>query len=188
MESKPSRNKRPQAGLTLTELTVAVAISGMLLALVVSFYSFSTCSFTAMANYTDLNRRDRRASDLISRDVRSALAIVSFTTNNPYQLVLREADGVNVAYTYDPRQSSLTRTKGSQAETLLTQITPGSFSINLKRRPTNSVTPYEQFPAATNLSGVKLIGFQWAASRTFSLATNLNSASQQTAQVSIRNQ
>src|SRR5258705_6281361 len=81
MEFKRTKTRRGQAGFTIMELLVGVAISALVLTAAGSFFLFSLRSFASMANYTDLNSKDRLATDLITRDIRNALSVVSSTTN-----------------------------------------------------------------------------------------------------------
>ena len=73
MEFKLTRTKPGRAGFTILELVIGIAIGLVVLAAVVSFFLFGARSFSSMANYTDLNSKDRLASDTITRDIRSAL-------------------------------------------------------------------------------------------------------------------
>src|SRR5580765_4874243 len=100
MEFKRTNHNRGR-GFTLVEMMVAVAVGCLLLAALATLYVFSMKSFGAMANYSDLNQKSRYASDIISRDIRSALKVMSTTTAT--QLVLNEPDDTtgNTTYTYD---------------------------------------------------------------------------------------
>src|SRR5205814_2748630 len=97
MVFKLTSPRKPVAGFTLVEFIVGAALGMLLLAAVGAFYLFSLTSFTSVANYSELNRKNRYASDMISRDIRSAYSVASA---NPNQLVLRFAK-TDVAYTYD---------------------------------------------------------------------------------------
>jgi hypothetical protein len=184
MEFKPTNPKSPPSGFTLVEFLVAAALSVTLIAGAASFYVFSIRSFSAIFNYADLNAKDRYASDLLSRDIRSALSVVSYSATN---LVFSASDGTNVVYSYDPAMATLTRTKGGYAQVLLTLISTNSFAFSLYQRPTNSAAPYEQFPTATTAASVKLVGFQWSCVRPVAAGVAQDSESLYTAIVNIRN-
>jgi len=159
MEFTPTNRKTCSSAFTLPELLVSVALGVILLAAAVTFYGFSMTSFASMTNYSDLTNQSRNASDMISRDVRSATSIASASTN---QLVLHVPDGTNVTYTYDVAGGTLTRVKGGDSRTLLKGIT--SLNFSLYQRQTNPYAAYEVFPTG-NAANAKLVGFKWSATR-----------------------
>jgi len=166
------------AGFTLVELMVGIALGTLLLAAVGSMYLFSLKSFTAMSNYSELNTRNRYASDLITRDIRGATGVTSATSEH---LVLR-LGGADLTYHYDEDARTLTRSYLDQDEVLLEGVDFLSFS--LYQRPSNGAA-YEQFSVATP-SNAKLVGFQWECSRR-GYGTRKNSEGLQAAIVKLRN-
>jgi len=157
MEFKPTNPKSRQAGLTLVEVVVGTALGSLVLIGVASIYLFSAKSFVSMSNHDDLSRRNRQASDLLSRDIRSATAVSSATRS---QIVLQSQKG-NVTYAFDDTAGTLTRSQAGQARVLLAGLT--SLSFSLYQRPASGAA-YEDFPAAT-ASTAKLVGFEWTCSR-----------------------
>jgi len=139
------------------ELLVGVALGMLVLIAVGSFYLFSLTSFATMANYSELNSKNRMASDTISRDIRSASSVASVTAN---QLVLHFAK-TDIAYTYDPDLATLTRLQFGQPRTLLKGVDYLIFS--LYQRPANA-SAYENFPTATPATA-KLVAFEWSCSQ-----------------------
>ena len=177
------KSRRP-AGFTLAEMLVAMGIGSILLLFASSFYVFSLRSFASMANYTDLNKKSRYASDLISRDLRSALSVASLVNN---QLVLNEPGGTNYTYTYSAAGGSLTRNDGTRNQVLLTGIAANSFAFSFYGRSTNASPTYESFP--TNApNGAKLVGFKWSCTRSGAGGAPANSEGIQMAIVNMRNQ
>jgi Tfp pilus assembly protein PilW len=158
MEFRPTHRKRARAGHTLPELLVGIAVGLLIVTATMSAYVFSVSSFSAMGNYTDLNYQSRNASDLISRDIRSATSVYSATTN---QIVLSSADGTNITYAYDASGKTLSRTKGSYTRTLLKGT--DSLSFALYQRPATNAS-YNTFSNATAPTA-KMVAFQWACSR-----------------------
>jgi prepilin-type N-terminal cleavage/methylation domain-containing protein len=161
MEFKPTNLKRRQSGFTLVELMVGTTLGSLLLIGVASLYLFSAKSFVAMTNYVDLNSRNRRASDWLSRDIRSATSVSSATssaTNSQLALISRQGD---VTYVFDGTAGTLTRWQLGRAKVLLEGIT--SLNFSLYQRPATGAG-YETFPAATAATA-KLIGFDWMCSR-----------------------
>ena len=157
---------------------VGIALGSLLLLGVTSMYLFSLKSFTSMANYSELNGRNRYASDMITRDIRGATGVTSATSG---QLVLRFG-GADLTYNYDEDAGTLTRSYLEQDEVLLKGV--NSLSFSLYQRPLNGAA-YEKFSAATP-SNAKLVGFQWECSRRV-YGTRKNSQSLEAAIVKLRN-
>lgn len=166
------------AGFTLVELMVGIALGTLLLLAVASMYLFSLKSFTSMANYSELNSRSRYASDIITRDIRSASEVASATSE---QLVLRFG-GANVTYNYDEDAGTLRRTYLGRDKVLLEGLK--SLSFTLYQRPSNGAA-YEEF-SVTTAGDAKLVGFQWECSRRV-YGTQKNSQSLEAAVVKLRN-
>ncbi len=166
------------AGFTLVELMVGIALGILLLLGVASMYLFSLKSFTSMANYSALNARSRYASDIITRDIRSATGVTSATSQ---QLVLRFGRA-DLTYNYDEDAGTLSRSYLGRNKVLLEGVK--SLSFSLYQRPTNGAA-YEEFSVAT-ATDAKLVGFQWECSRRV-YGTQNNSQSLEAALVKIRN-
>jgi prepilin-type N-terminal cleavage/methylation domain-containing protein len=183
MEFKHSNHSRDRRGFTLVEMIVGVAIGCLLLAALATLYVFSMRSFAAMANYSDLNQKSRYASDIITRDIRSANNVVNAT---PTQLVLNEEDDTtgNTTYIWDDVLGTLSKIKNGQTNVLLTGV--DSLSWKPLQRPFGSPV-YEQFPDAIPPSNAKLVSFQWSCSRRLVGAVN-NSEGLEAAMVELRRQ
>jgi hypothetical protein len=183
MEFKPTKTKSRRAAFTVMEMLVGVSVGMLVLAAVGTFFLFSLRSFGSLANYTDLNSKDRYAGDLLTRDIRNAISVVSSTAN---QLVLQPppAGGTNrLTYTYDATARTLTRTDSSSSKTLLTGVASCAFTIY--QRPTTNVT-YGVFPSGS-VSTAKLVAYQWSCTRHL-VGSRSESESVQTGKVSIRNE
>jgi hypothetical protein len=179
MEFRPIIPKRPRSGSTLPELLVTLAVTGVVLAGLASFFIFSNRSFAAIANYAELSGQSRNAGDVLSRDIRCAIAVASFTSN---QIVLRAADGIKITYTYDPVGRTLARAKGTTKRTLLKGV--DSLDFSLYQRPATNAA-YGKFAAATT-GNTKLVAFRWICSRTI-MGTKMDTESIQTAMIDLRN-
>jgi prepilin-type N-terminal cleavage/methylation domain-containing protein len=166
------------AGFTLVELMVGIALGSLLLLVVASVYLFSLKSFTSMSNYAALSARNRYASDIITRDIRSALRVTSATSE---QLVLRLGSN-DVTYSYDDAAGTLTRSDLDQDKVLLDSVKFLSFSLYQKP---STAAAYEEFSVAT-ATNAKLVGFQWECSRRV-YGTQKSSQSLQAAIVKLRN-
>ena len=135
-------NRNVGTAFTLIEMLVSVSLGLLIVAGAGSVYIFSAKSFVSMSNHDDLSRRNRQASDLLSRDIRSATAVSSATRS---QIVLQSQKG-NVTYAFDDTAGTLTRSQAGQARVLLAGLT--SLSFSLYQRPASGAA-YEDFPAAT---------------------------------------
>ena len=136
------------------------AVGVVLLAGLISFYSFTTGSFVSMSNYSAMNQKTRYASDVLSRDVRGAMSVDGATTSN--KLVLDMPDGTPITYLYNYTNGTVVRTKSGESIQLLSGIQ--SLSFSMFQRPTNRSAAYEAFPTA-NTADAKLVGFQWICSQ-----------------------
>jgi prepilin-type N-terminal cleavage/methylation domain-containing protein len=178
MVFKLTNSRKPRAGFTLVELIVGIALGTLVLVAVASIYLFSLTSYASLANYAELNAKDRMASDTISRDIRSASAVASVTAS---QLVLRFGKA-DVTYAYDPDLGTLTRWQFGESRVLLKNV--DDLSFYLYQRPlTNSA--YEQFLAATPTTA-KMVAFEWSCSQRVYLSVK-SSSSHQAAIVELRN-
>jgi prepilin-type N-terminal cleavage/methylation domain-containing protein len=177
-----NRNAKTR-GFTLPELMVSLVIGTVVILGAASFYAFGMTSFASMANYTDLNQSNRRAADLLSRDIRSANAVSVASSNQLVLNISQNGTNADATYTYDSAARTLTRSRLGTIETLLRGI--NSISWSLYARPGNS--NYNTFPSAPSPAAAKLVSVQWNCSR--SLGTGrIDSQSMQTALIELRNQ
>ena len=178
---KRLREKR-QAGMTLIELMVSVAISGIVLLAVAMLVFYTGRSFAAMANYVDLDAKSRNALDTMSREIRQTKRVITGTSTN---LVFEDFDGLNLEYTYDAGARTLTRIKNGvpDAEPLLTECNSLEFEM-YQRNPKSG--NYDQYATADEAT-CKLIQLRWVCSRDLIMARR-NTESVQSAKIVIRKQ
>jgi len=181
MASKPTGTKRQAAGFTLVEMMVCVALCMLLLAGLASLYCYTIGSFASIVSYAELDQKTRHASDVISRDVRSALYVDPSTSGS--KLVLGMPSGT-VSYVYDAVAGTLVRSAPSESLNLLSGI--GSLSFTLYQRPTSGSLPYETLPLAT-AGSAKMIAFKWNCSRRI-VASRSDSQILEAGIVELRNQ
>jgi hypothetical protein len=180
MELKRTSLKPRRAAFTLAEMIVGAGVASMFTLGAVAFYIFSMTSFASIANYSDFNKRSRNTSDVVSKDIRSALSVASATSS---QLVLNAPDLTNVTYTFDASGRTLTRSKGNDVRTVLKDLNSVAFSL-YARPLTNS--SYNQFPTGT-VATAKMVSIKWSCSRML-VGSRTNSEDIQEAIVSLRNQ
>jgi hypothetical protein len=153
---------------------------GSIFFLVIGAMSYhSERSFVAMVNYSDLETRSRNALDTMTREVRQANCLTSYTATS---LTFQDFDGQPLSYTYDPSTRELSRTKNGITSTLLTECDSLSFSV-FQRNPTNDFNVV----STTNPALVKLIQLNWKCSRTI-FKSKVNTESVQSAKIVIRKQ
>ena len=166
-------------GFTLVEYMVGIAVGALVILAVASLSLYSGRSFAGLANYVDLNASSLHAIDRMTRDIRQATGVNSFTTN---QIVLNY--GTNrpaMVFTYDPTGRQLIRTQGSEKEILLRDCDYLTFGV-YQRTPKPGT--YDQFPTAGALTA-KVIEVTWVSSRSM-FGRTANTENAQTAKIVIR--
>jgi type II secretory pathway component PulJ len=167
--------------MTLVEVMVATVLGTLILAGAGSLMVYNVRSLAALTNYTDLDRYSRNAVDRISRDVRQAATLASFTTT---ELRFTFPSAPDVRYIYDPRGRTLVRTQGTSDRTvLLEECDSLTFTVYGRNNISNS---WDQFEVTT-AANAKLIKLNWTCSRTI-LGEARNTESIQTAKVVLRKQ
>jgi Tfp pilus assembly protein PilW len=164
---------------------ISVALGMVVMVSAASFYSYSVASFAAISNFSDMSRKDRYASDIISRDIRSATSI-AIASGSDFVLNAPPAYGSNatIAYHYDAVLGTLTRVSPALTQMLLTNIVPDSLTWKMYERPaagTGVINP-TTIPAAAKFAAV-----QWTCWRRVSFGET-NSEITATARIELRNQ
>ena len=183
--------KQNRRGFTLLETMIVMGLAGVILAIILATYNYSGTSFSAMGNYTDLDRKSRAALDLLSREIRNSSALIGIT-NSPKALTFYNGTtGKRITITYDSANKVLTLAKTGQAtQTLLTSCDQWDYSLygRVPILTSSNIT----FNAATNgaggvdISACKLVNMTWKCSRTI-FGSKRNTETIQTAQIVLRN-
>src|SRR6266498_4534177 len=74
------RSQRSQRAFTVVEMTMAMAVSGMILAALLSFTVYAAKSFAGMENYVDLEQKSQHALDTMTRDIRETQYLTNYGT------------------------------------------------------------------------------------------------------------
>lgn len=181
------RTCRSRGGFTLTELSMAMAVSGVILTALLSFTVYAARSFAAMDNYVDLEQKSQNALDTMTRNIRQTRALSGFTTRQvngqtvTNSLTFIDEDGTPLRYNY--AENVLLQTKGGVTSMLLTNVDFLTFQIFQRNTVANT---YDQFPAG-NVALCKLVSVSWICSRSV-LGSRMNTESVQTAKIVIRKQ
>src|SRR6266536_1205437 len=191
-----SRIRSRCAGMTMSEMLVAIGISGLVFIAVAMVLFHSGRSFFAMVNYADLDNKSRKALDRMSQEIREATGLTSLTTTNlpSGQTVTNglvfagtEVNGTpyTLKYSYDPGSKILNRWKiesgVTNSEVLLTSCTYLTFGLFQRNSPTNS---FDQFDLETG-NNCKVVQLYWVCTRNI-FGQAVNTESVQSAKVVIR--
>ena len=119
-----AKKRASTSGMTLAELLVAVSLSMILSAVVITFYlSFSRATLVA-SDYSDFDIETGKLIQNFSRDVREAESI-TWSNSNSFKLLKK---GVNYTYTYDPDSQEVTRQEtGSRRVVLASNVSELDF-------------------------------------------------------------
>lgn len=173
-----SRFSRSLSAMSLIEILVSVFLSTILFAALSMLWVNGARSVLAMTNYTELDRASKYALDIMSRDIRQAKAMTSYSANS---IAMTNTTGTAYSYTYNSGAKTLTRTFGGVNKVLLTGCDRLAFTI-YQRTPTNNFT----FTKTTVLNEAKLVDVNWKCSRQL-MGQLANTESIQTAKIVMRN-
>ena len=177
-ESKRRPVRRQQA-MTVVELMVACMIGCLILMSMAMVFSSSSRSFVAIGNYMEMDRSSRNALDRMSREIRNAKDLVSFS---PTQIVLSSFGTNLVVYKWTGNPPQLTEWKsGGNTNVLLTGCDTLAFAM-FKHVPLSGGT---NAPTTVVAEG-KAIAVAWTCSRTF-LGKRFCTEDMQQAVIVIRN-
>ena len=172
--------QRSTSGVALVEAVMAIGLTGIIMVVLVSITLFSGRSFVCLANYVELDDKNRLAIDNLTRDLRECNKVTSCISNF---LALEGSDGFPIYYIHSASTKTLMRIKASQPTTMLT----GCESLTFRFCKRNTITnTYEQFPASTPAEA-KVVDVAWKCSRSI-LGVTANTEAVQTAKIVIRKQ
>ena len=169
------------SALALVEIIVALGIGSVVLLVTMMLFLYSGQSLAAISNYVALDSASRNALDRITKEIREALAMTSFQTN---EVTLIDLEGQTLKYSHSPTTRLFTRERpiGATPQILLTECDGLEFQI-FQRTPqagTNSFTP------TTDVSSCKMLSVNWRCSRVL-MGARMNTERVQTAQIVLRN-
>src|SRR5262245_59391878 len=121
MCTKTSTFKRRVDAYTLVEMMVALGLFSISALALATIFMFSIKSFASMANYAELDRENRAAMDIITRDLRQARAVLGYTTNSTGNtLSIIDETGNKVTYSFNFAKQEFRRTSYWTSQVLLT--------------------------------------------------------------------
>src|SRR5260370_2934738 len=88
-----------EAAFTLMEVLMASGVGLIALLVIMLLSLYSSRSFAAIANYVDMDERSQRALDRMSKEVRQAHKLVSYS---PTSITIEDKNGNPDQFIYDP--------------------------------------------------------------------------------------
>jgi prepilin-type N-terminal cleavage/methylation domain-containing protein len=153
--------RRARAGFSVVELMIAMTISSMALAAVLSTVTFVARSTVSTTDYADMDREARSGLEIFARDVRMAQGVLNFTANSVTLDVVRSSGTSAVPYTYVPSRKTFYRFYGTSAEqALITNIesfrlSRYSIALDVNGQPTEATQDIETKQIQLELRSVR---------------------------------
>jgi hypothetical protein len=168
--------------MTLIELLVSVGFATLIFVVVGRMSLFGARSYTALANYNDLDQASQNALDTMSREIRQTVALLEFVTNGVQRLTFKDYDGNQLKYEWNPSTRNLVRKKVGKPDKILLKECDNLFFHISQQNPSNNFVFYQ----ASGISTAKLIDINWTCSRKI-VGAKVNTESVQTAKIVMRN-
>ncbi len=165
--------------MLLAEALIAIGVTALIVLAVCSFSVFSGRSFAALYNYVELDDANRLAMDQITRDVRQANRVKTWTTTS---LLLEDSDGSDISFNFNSAQNTLIRTQNGVSRVLLKGCQRVAFDVRQRNVVPGS---FELYPATPTTP--KVVNVSWVCSRSI-LGAIENTESVQTARIVVRKQ
>jgi hypothetical protein len=167
-------------------MSVAIAVSAIILTALLSFTVYAAKSFAAMENYVDLEQKSQYALDLMTSEIRQAICLTNsatrvLTTGERVTNFVAFVDANNQLFSYNFTNDVLLRQQGGVDTLLLTNVDYLCFQIYQRNPKPGEWSQYDAGDFAT----CKLISVSWVCSRTI-LGSRLNTESVRTAKIVIR--
>lgn len=174
-----NRCAKPKQAFTLVEVMVASTLALMVATVVATLMYFTSRSFVAATNYTDMSLASRMCVDNMSRAIRQASQVTAYATNS---ITVRDTSGNTNRYTFKPDTRTLESVSGGETKTYLTGLDSLQFWIYQRTPISNTFDCYN--PA--NLRNVKLVQITWSCSRKI-LGAKVNTETLETSKICMRN-
>jgi hypothetical protein len=165
-------------GLTLVEVLMSTALSGLLLIGLAAFSLYASRVYAAMQNYSDMQSGSRATLDLMAQQIRCAKGVLSFSTNS---VTVLDHNGIVLQFYFDPVQKQLIRLKNGNPRVLLSGCEQLRFDM-FQRSPI--LGSFGAYPT-TSTNECKMIQVTWLCTRAVAGAPH-NSSSVQSAKIVIR--
>lgn len=168
-----------RGGFSLVEVLVATGVAGLVVIVIALLSFFTSRSFVAATNYTDMALLSRMALDNMSRTIRQASQVTSYSTNS---ITIADSSGNTTTYTLDPNSKSLLAISGGATNTYLTGCNALQFWIFQRTPMSNSFSCWS--PAY--VTNAKMVQVTWSCSRQI-FGANVNNELVESASICLRN-
>ena len=158
---------------------MATALAGIAMTAMALLAYFTSRSFVAATNYTDMALLSRMALDNMSRAIRQSRQVTAYSTNS---ITLVDASGNTVQYTLNPATGTLINVSGGVTNTYLTGCNSLQFFIYQRTPMSNSLSCYT--PAY--VTNAKLVQVTWSCSRQI-MGVSVNNEVVESASICLRN-
>ena len=132
------RNRGAARGFTLVELMIAMSLSAVVFAAILSAFVFLGRNLTRLVNLQQQESQCRRILNTLARDVGMAMRVSTVSDTQLTLTVPAAASPATVTYNYG--NGTLTRTDAAGTTTLLTGVTAFDFNY-YNRAGTASASP-----------------------------------------------
>jgi prepilin-type N-terminal cleavage/methylation domain-containing protein len=174
-------------GWTLLEMMIAVTIFSIAGAAVGSAYLFGLRSFQALSNYSILDQQNRKALDILTREVRQARRV---EFKNDDTLVLKDGNYDTITYKFDSNTDQFTRTMNMNTEVLLEDCSLIKFVMATRVPNTNVLNDanfYTDYYETSDVNEAKVLNLTWKTRRELPNGVG-QSENIQTARIVVRKQ
>ena len=184
-----------RAGFTLPELLIGIGLASILAVMLAYAMFFTSRSYAGLLNYIQLDSNNRRALDIVVRDIRQVDYMSQYGGNEVHFQWTDPSDNVSkeLQFIYDPATKQLIRKNGSvqDVKALVTDCSPitGHSVFEIYSRVPTAADPWQPwnaFGTGSIQSNVKAVKVQWISSRR--ILGIINSESVQTTMIVMRNQ
>jgi type II secretory pathway pseudopilin PulG len=158
---------------------VASGLAGIVVTVLAMLAYFTSRTFVAATNYTDMALLSRMALDNMSRTIRQARQVTAYASNS---ITLLDLAGNSIQYALDPVSKSLIYVSGGATNTYLTGCNSLQFWIYQRTPKSNSFACYD--PAY--VTNAKLVQVTWSCSRQI-FGANVNNEVVESASICLRN-
>lgn len=166
-------------GFSLLEIMVAAGVAGIVVTAIAALSYFTSRSFVAATNYTDMALHSRMALDNMARTIRQARQVTAYTSNS---ITLLDVSSNVVQYALNPAKGTLINISGGTTNTYLTGCNSLQFWIYQRTPRSNTFTCYD--PAS--VTNAKLVQVTWSCSRQI-FGANVNNEVVESASICLRN-
>jgi prepilin-type N-terminal cleavage/methylation domain-containing protein len=172
-------SQRGRRGFTLVEVLVATGVAGLVVTVLAMLAFFTSRSFVAATNYTDMALLSRMALDNMSRTIRQSKQVTAYGTNS---ITVADSSGNSVQYMFNPSSKKLMSVSGGVTNTYLTGCNSLQFWLFQRTPVSNSFACYT--PAY--VTNAKMVQVTWSCSRQI-FGANVNNEVVESASICLRN-